>query len=354
MARHQRPRPARGPQRRRRRDDPGPAPVARRRRSPAAAVLAALSAEPAGAAVAVIAGRAGISTAPPGRRCSRTRRPAPRPGQGQSARHRRHLEARRPGSPARRDPRHGQHPRRRQPAAEPATRPPARPPLTPPPRASRQTPAPSRGRTRPSPPRPPERRGHRPGRDEAGKALPPGTWTSPWPPWKRPGTWPPRGGGRSRPPPAAARPVTRQGRCATWSRSTCAVPRHRLHAHQVGKVLTRSAGAVANALDKLVKPRVAQMVTTSPAPTSSPPPPRTPPPRTRPATPAPARKPRPARRNARPARTARPGRQTDAAPAAPSARVPARPKPGWPAVPPGVTRSCRAGRRPLPARYIRR
>jgi hypothetical protein len=57
--------PARGPQRRRRRDGPGPrAPVALAAGdSPAAAVLAALSAEPAGAAVAVIAGHAGISVA---------------------------------------------------------------------------------------------------------------------------------------------------------------------------------------------------------------------------------------------------------------------------------------------------
>ncbi len=58
------PRPARGPQRRRRGDDPGP-----RARWPtaggslAAAVLGALSAEPGGATVAVIAARAGISTA---------------------------------------------------------------------------------------------------------------------------------------------------------------------------------------------------------------------------------------------------------------------------------------------------
>ena len=34
--------------------------------------------------------------------------------------------------------------------------------------------------------------------------------------------------------------------------------------HQVGKVLTRSAGAVANALDKLVSLGIAQMVTDKP------------------------------------------------------------------------------------------
>ncbi len=61
---HPRPRPARGPQRRRHREEPGPpsrCPVGGRQ--PATAVLAALPAGPAGAAVAVIAARAGISTA---------------------------------------------------------------------------------------------------------------------------------------------------------------------------------------------------------------------------------------------------------------------------------------------------
>src|SRR5580658_3904575 len=61
---HQHPRPARGPQRRRRRDDPAPAPIAPvAGDGQAVAVLAALSAEPGGAAVAVIAARAGINTA---------------------------------------------------------------------------------------------------------------------------------------------------------------------------------------------------------------------------------------------------------------------------------------------------
>ena len=65
--------------------------------------------------------------------------------------------------------------------------------------------------------------------------------------------------------------------------------------HQVGKVLTRSAGAVANALDKLVGLGTAQMVTDKPRTyqLAAAAPPRTPPPpRTRPATPAPARRPR--------------------------------------------------------------
>jgi hypothetical protein len=58
-----RPRPARCPQRRRRRDDPGPrAPLAPAAGdSPAVAALATLSAEPGGAAVAVIAARTGTS-----------------------------------------------------------------------------------------------------------------------------------------------------------------------------------------------------------------------------------------------------------------------------------------------------
>jgi hypothetical protein len=81
-------------------------------------------------------------------------------------------------------------------------------------------------------------------------------------------------------------------------------------------VLTRSAGAVANALDKLVSLGVAQMVTDKPRTY-----------RLAPANPeaAPA-----------PARPAIP----------PSARVPAP-------FPTGVTPSRRAGRRPLAARYIR-
>ena len=123
--------------------------------------------------------------------------------------------------------------------------------------------------------------------------------------------------------------------------------------HQVGKVLTRSAGAVANALDKLVSLGAAQMVTDKPRTYRLAPAAPDAPPRTRPATPAPARRLRPAPRNARPARTARPGRQ----PMPPRPRrlrvyLPV-PEPGRPAVPPGVTPSRRAGRRPLPARYIR-
>jgi hypothetical protein len=84
--------------------------------------------------------------------------------------------------------------------------------------------------------------------------------------------------------------------------------------HQVGKVLTRSAGAVANALDKLVSSVSRRWSPTSHAATGSPPPPRTPL-----ATPASLRRPRLAPRDARYA-PARLGRRVDAAPAAPSAR----------------------------------
>ena len=73
--------------------------------------------------------------------------------------------------------------------------------------------------------------------------------------------------------------------------------------HQIGKVLTRSAGAVANALDKLTALGAAQLVTDKPrsyqlAP-AAPTPPRTPP-----ATQAPAPRLRPAPRNARHAQRA--------------------------------------------------
>ena len=83
---------------------PEPAPIAPAAAdSPAAAVLAALSAEPAGAAVAVIAARAGISTAAARQALLAHEKGRHRdPGQGRPARHRRHLEARRPGSPGRR------------------------------------------------------------------------------------------------------------------------------------------------------------------------------------------------------------------------------------------------------------
>ena len=79
-------------------------------------------------------------------------------------------------------------------------------------------------------------------------------------------TWPPRGGGRSRPPPPAGTPPRPgPGRCATWSREHLRkFPDTAFTPHQVGKVLTRSAGAVANALDKLTALGTAQMITDKP------------------------------------------------------------------------------------------
>jgi hypothetical protein len=53
-------------------------------------------------------------------------------------------------------------------------------------------------------------------------------------------------------------------------------PDLRFTPHQIGKVLTRSSGAVANALDKLVSLGVAELPPTSPAATGSPPPPQHP------------------------------------------------------------------------------
>jgi hypothetical protein len=61
--------------------------------------------------------------------------------------------------------------------------------------------------------------------------------------------------------PLALAPV----RCVTWPRKHLRkFPDAAFTPHQVGKVLTRSAGAVANALDKLVSLGVAQMVTDKP------------------------------------------------------------------------------------------
>jgi hypothetical protein len=109
--------------------------------------------------------------------------------------------------------------------------------------------------------------------------------------------------------------------------------------HQVGKVLTRSAGRSPTPSTSSSSSVSRKWSPTSPAPTSSPPPP---PPRTRRRPPAPARRLRPAPRNARPARTARPGQQPMPPRAVPSARVPAvaRARPAYGA----------AGRNPFPPR----
>jgi hypothetical protein len=127
-------------------------------------------------------------------------------------------------------------------------------------------------------PRPPTRPG-RPSR--------PGTWTSPWPPWRPSGTWPPRGGGRSRPPPAAgAPPRPGPGRCATWSRRTCArspaPPSPRTRSARCSPGRPARSPTPSTSWSASVSPRWSLK---SPAPTGwPPPPPPRHPPRTRPAT----------------------------------------------------------------------
>ena len=121
-------------------------------------------------------------------------------------------------------------------------------------------------------------------------------------------------GRRARPPPRALRDLVEE--------HLRKFPDAAFTPHQVGKVLTRSAGAVANALDKFVSLDVAQMVTGKPRSYRLAPPPSHLPG----VPPASARRPRPAPRNARHA-PVRPGRRVDAVPAAPSARC-TRPRAG--------------------------
>jgi len=177
-------------------------------------------------------------------------------------------------------------------------------------------------------------------------------------------TWPPRGGGRSRPPPpAGAPPATRPGALRDLVEDHLRkFPGTAFTPHQVGKVLTRSAGAVANALDKLVslgvaqmvtdKPRTYQLATAAPAPDTAPAPD---------AAPGPGRgqRPRhqrgdcgqrrvtsgPRERRGRDGSRCRPGR------AVCTCARPARARPACGAA--GRNPSRRAGRRPPPPRYIK-
>ncbi len=83
--------------------------------------------------------------------------------------------------------------------------------------------------------------------------------------WTSCGSRRPAGGGRSRPLPPAGVPTTRPGALRDLVEDHLRkFPDAAFTPHQVGKVLTRSAGAVANALDKLVSLSVAQMVTDKP------------------------------------------------------------------------------------------
>ena len=251
--------------------DPAPAPVAPAADdSPAAAVLAALSAEPAGAAVAVIAGHAGISTAAARQALlahekngTATRVKGSKPGIADTW----------------------------TPAAPPAAPRDEAPPAETPARAA--PPAPGTGRRRPARPCPRRRhrrrrRGgsrHRPGpdpavtaeaagnvlaiaqaADEAGKALAAGDLDAAL---------------------AALDAAREQAACGRRVIKAAASGRHApatrpgalrdlveehlrkfpdtaFTPHQVGKVLTRSAGAVANALDKLTGLGTAQLATDKP------------------------------------------------------------------------------------------
>jgi DprA winged helix domain len=350
---------------------PAPAPVAPAAGdSPAAAVLAALSAEPAGVAVAVIAARAGISTAAARqvliaheKNGTATRVKGSRPGIADTwtppapeAPRDEAPPAETPGAGSTADA--GQSDAG-QPAAEPAAS-----------TADASQPAPGhRWRHRPGPAGGSrhragsgghrrggrERRGHCPGRRrgrEGPRGREPGR--RPGRPGDCPGPGRPGAAGDQgrRIGPARTRPGALRDLVEEHLRK---FPDTAFTPHEVGKVLTRSAGAVANVLDKLVSLGTAQMVTdktrtyrlatAAPAPEA--------------ARPGGGRRPRhqrgghAQRRVTRGPPTARPGRQ----------RMPPRPrrlhvylpcpKSGWPAVPLGVTPSRRAGQPPPPARYIR-
>ncbi len=257
---------------------PAPAPVAPAAGdSPAAAVLAALSAEPAGAAVAVIAARAGISTAAARQALlahekngTATRVKGSRPGIADT------WTPAAPAAPAdeappAEAPGAGSTADAGQPAAEPPARPtpasPPRPPLTAPPRTSRRKPAPRRGRTRPSPPR-------RPGTslaiaqaaDEAGKALAAGNLDAALAALDAARDQAAQGRRAIKAAASGRRaPATRPGALRDLVEEHLRkFPDTAFTPHQVGKVLTRSAGAVANALDKLASLGTAQMVTDKP------------------------------------------------------------------------------------------
>ena len=254
--------------------DPAPAPVAPAAGdSPAAAVLAALSAEPAGAAVAVIAGHAGISTAAARQALlahekagTATRVKGSRPGIADTW-----TPAAGPrDSPARRGPRRGQHRRRRaarrRACGQHGRRRPARRP-----QRHRRGPAGEAGTAPgPDPAVTAEAAGNvlaiAQAADEAGKALAAGDLDAALAALDA-----------AREQAACGRRVIKaaaSGRRAPATRPGALrdlveehlrkFPDAAFTPHQVGKVLTRSAGAVANALDKLVGLGIAQMVTDKP------------------------------------------------------------------------------------------
>ena len=166
------------------------------------------------------------------------------------------LTTARPAAPGR-----GQPGRTRTAAAshEPGPRPP-RPPTAAPPPATRRTRPSSRrspgtsSRSRPPPPPPP------PCWPAAGTCAPR------WPAWTRSTSRPPRPAGRSRPPPAGRRPrPPGPAGCARRSSPTCATTRaSSFTPHEIHKVLGHSSGAIANALDTLVKHGDAELATEKP------------------------------------------------------------------------------------------
>ena len=252
---------------------PAPAPVAPAAAdSPAAAVLAALSADPAGAAVAVIAARAGLSV-PAARQallaCEKngtaTRVKGSRPGIADTWQPASAPEAPADEAPPAETP-GGEEPAVEEPAAEPADA--GQPaPVAPDGTARGQQ---AEAATGPDPAVTAEAAGHvaaiSQAAAEAGKALPAGNLDV------------------ALAAPETARDLAAQGRravkAAASGRRAPATrpgalrdlvedhlrkfPETAFTPHQVGKVLTRSAGAVANALDKLVSLGTAEMITDNP------------------------------------------------------------------------------------------
>jgi hypothetical protein len=254
--------------------DPAPAPVAPAAAdSPAAAVLAALSADPAGAAVAVIAARAGLSV-PAARQallaCEKngtaTRVKGSRPGIADTWQPASAPEAPADEAPPAETP-GGEEPAVEEPAAEPADA--GQPaPVAPDGTAGGQQ---AEAATGPDPAVTAEAAGTvaaiAQAAGEAGKALAAGNLDVALAALDAARDLAVQGrrvikaaaSGRH------AAPATRPGALRDLVEEHLRkFPGTAFTPHQVGKVLTRSAGAVANALDKLVSLGVAQMVTDKP------------------------------------------------------------------------------------------
>jgi len=259
---------------------PAPAPVAPAAGdSPAAAVLAALSAEPAGTAVAVIAARAGISTAAARQALlahekngTATRVKGSRPGIADTWQPAAAPEAPRDEAPPAEAPGTGSTADAGQPAAEPASTTPD---------AGQPAPAPDSGTAEDQQPEAGTAPGPDPAvtaeaatsvlaiaqaADEAGKALAAGNLDAALAALDTARDLAAQGR-RAIKAAASGRhaPATRPGALRDLVEEHLRkFPDAAFTPHQVGKVLTRSAGAVANALDKLVSLGVAQMVTDKP------------------------------------------------------------------------------------------